>query len=390
MRYILSFTLQLVLSSAVAQAQVATLQRLAAEHLGADQGVFVQARDGTVLVAQREARPVHPASVTKVATTAALLDRLGPAHRFVTRVVAGGPVHDGRIDGDLVIEAHGDPAFVFENAFLVLRDLHRRGVREVRGDLHLRGDWLFNWHEDERGRRLKRTLQGLDGVNAWAAIGEPRARLRNMGLRFAAQPVGPPSGQTLLVHHSAPLQELVKALNGYSNNIFHSLSNRIGGPGVVESLMRAHLPEAWRSELVITNAAGAGESNRMSPRAAVGILWELGRQLQRHGLHFPDVLPVNGFDAGTLGERLNDEPLRGRIAGKTGTFGSVGASALAGVLRTPEHGEVAFAVLNSWVPVAEARQRQDAFLRSLIEALAAQPWDYVANDRPLFRAAWVE
>jgi len=389
-RFLCSVSIAFLLATGTADAQLPHVQALAAKHLGADQGVFVQARDGTVLVAQRESRAVHPASVTKVATTLALLDRLGPEHRFETHVIAGGPVRGDRIEGDLLIEAHGDPAFVFENAFLVLRDLHRRGLRKVRGDLQLRGDWSFNWRSDDHGRRLKRALQGLDGANAWDAIGEPRARLRAMGLDFAAKPVAPPSGQTLLVHHSPTLRAIVKALNGYSNNVFHPLSNRIGGPGVVESLMRARIPASWRSEVIITNAAGAGESNRMSPRAAVAILWELGKELREHELRFPDVLPVNGLDAGTLGDRLNDEPYRARVAGKTGTYGSVGASALAGVLRTPEHGEVAFAVLNSWVPVPEARQRQDAFVRALIETLAAQPWDHVTNDEPLFRRARIE
>ena len=40
-------------------AQVAELQQLAAVHVGADQGVFVQAEDRTILVAQQETRAVH-------------------------------------------------------------------------------------------------------------------------------------------------------------------------------------------------------------------------------------------------------------------------------------------------------------------------------------------
>src|SRR5688572_28640906 len=94
------------------------LQQLAAIHFGTDQGVFVQAEDGTILVAQQETRPVHPASVTKVATTLALLERLGSEHRFETQFVAGGPVIDGSLGGDLIVRASGDPFFVFENAFM--------------------------------------------------------------------------------------------------------------------------------------------------------------------------------------------------------------------------------------------------------------------------------
>lgn len=82
--------------------------------------------------------------------------------------------------------------------------------------------------------------------------------------------------------------------------------------------------------------------------------------------------------------------LRGTIVGKTGTFGSVGASALAGVLRTRRYGTVTFAVLNHGVPVPEARRRQDAFVRALIAATDAEPWPYTQPTEPDFFAALIE
>jgi D-alanyl-D-alanine carboxypeptidase len=382
--------LWIVASLSTASAQVNALQHLAATHLGSDQGVFVEAEDGTVLVAQQETRPVHPASVTKVATTLALLERLGPNHRFETRFASGRPHEGGSLDGDLVVESSGDPFFVFENAFLVLRELHARGLHEVSGNLTVQGPWMFNWQADPAGHRLKRTLEGLDGAEAWAAIGEPRSRLREVAVRFLAEAAQRPSGSVLVVHRSPPLLTIVKALNGYSNNVFHPLSDRIGGPKAVETIVREHLPADWQSEVTITNAAGAGETNRLSPRAAVAILVELRKLLRGQGKDLPSVLPVNGLDSGTLEKRLYDANYRARIVGKTGTFGSVGATALVGVLRTPKYGPVAFAVLNSWVPVAEARARQDAFLRALIDALEAQPWVDEADDRPIHAEARVD
>lgn len=366
------------------------LQQLAATHLGADQGVFVQAEDGTILVAQQEKRAVHPASVTKVATTLALLEHLGQDHRFETKFVAGGPVVDGKLDGDLIVKADGDPFFVFENAFQMLRKLDALGVHEIKGDIKVEGPLLFNWKEDPAGARLKRALLGLDGHEAWAAIGEPPARLSKVALRFTAKGEPKSSGKTLVTNHSPRLMTITKALNGYSNNVFHMLSDRIGGPSSVEAIIRKHLAADMQPEVLITNAAGAGETNRISPRAAVAILWELRKHLRILDKDLPDVLPVNGLDAGTLNHRLDDDPYRARIVGKTGTFGSVGASALVGVLRTPKHGLVAFAVLNSWVPVPEARQRQNAFLHALIDATGAEPWPYTPSDKPVLDEASVD
>jgi D-alanyl-D-alanine carboxypeptidase/D-alanyl-D-alanine-endopeptidase (penicillin-binding protein 4) len=343
-----------------------------------------------VLVAQQENQPVHPASVTKIATTLALLERLKDTHRFETRFVAGGPVAGGVLDGDLIVQADGDPFFVFENAFLMLRKLNTLGLHEIKGNIKVEGPLLFNWKADPTGESLMRALEGLDGGEAWTKIDESPARLSAVALRFGAKASPGTPGTTLVTNHSPALITIVKALNGYSNNVFHLLSDRIGGPQVVEAIARKHLPAALSSEVTITNAAGAEDLNRLSPRAAVAILWELRKQLRASGKDLPDVLPVNGIDAGTLKERLDEEKYRARIVGKTGTFGSVGASALAGVLNTGKYGDVAFAVLNSGLPVPEARERQDAFLRALIDATGAEPCGYKPDGKPPVERATVD
>ena len=65
---------------------------LARSILGADQGVYIESADGTMLLAQAADVAVHPASVSKVPTTLALLRKLGPEYRFVTTFSASGPV----------------------------------------------------------------------------------------------------------------------------------------------------------------------------------------------------------------------------------------------------------------------------------------------------------
>lgn len=370
------------------------LQALA-RHAGDGQPVYAQAADGTVLVSQAADRAVHPASVTKVATTLALLERLGPTHRFETRLLAGGRLQDGTLAGDLVVEAVRDPFLVYESAFLLLRRLRAQGLGVVDGRLVTRGPLLFNWQPDPEGRRLALALAGREGREAWAAaasiggVGGP-ATLREAALVFrdraGLRTVG--AERVLAVHRSPPLLDIVKHLNGYSNNVFHLVSPVIGGPKAVEAVARSHVPEDVRDEILIDNGAGGGETNRMSARAAVAVLAELGRLVRRQGHELTDVLPVSGVDPGTLDTRLLDPPARRAIVvGKTGTFGSVGSSALAGVLRTRRWGEVTFAVLNTWVPVPQARKRQDAFVTALIAATEAEPWPYTTPVRPTFTTA---
>lgn len=365
------------------------LESLAREHIGAGQGVFVDAADGTVLVEQAADRPVHPASVTKVATSLALLDRLGPEHRFETRFVASGPLAGGRLDGDLVVVGGDDPFFVFESAFLVLARLRALGLARVAGGIVPRGAFLFNWQPDRGGQRLARALAGRDGAAAWAVAGDgtPLARSALVIERGHPHAASGPE-RTLVTHRSPPLLRVLKTCNGYSNNVLHYASDAIGGPHVVEAEARAVVPEAVRSEVTIDNGAGAGTTNRLSPRAAAAILRALDARMVALHHTITDVLPVSGVDPGTLRERFLDR--RRFVVGKTGTFGSVGASALVGLLRSRRYGTVAFAVLNHDVPVPEARTRQDAFVEALIEAVDAEPWPYETPTRPAYTLAVVE
>jgi D-alanyl-D-alanine carboxypeptidase/D-alanyl-D-alanine-endopeptidase (penicillin-binding protein 4) len=364
------------------------LQALALTHVGAGQGVFVDAEDGTVLVSVAAERPVHPASVTKVATSLALLERLGPTHRFETRVGTTGPLNEGQLAGDLVVHGGNDPFFVYESAFLLLQRLRALGVARITGRVRAVGPFLLNWQPDLQATRMGRTLRGREGVTAWAAVGDGE-RLERAALRVdGGASVGTEPEHILVTHRSPPLLHVLKACNGYSNNVLHYASDAIGGPHVVETISRAAVPDSLRDEITIDNGAGAGTTNRLSPRAAVAILRALDRRTQAIGHGITDVLPVSGVDPGTLAERLLD--LRRYVVGKTGTFGSVGASALVGLLRSPRYGTVAFAVLNHSVAVPKARLAQDAFVRALVRAVGAEPWPYETATRPAYTLALVE
>ena len=81
--------------------------------------------------------PVNPASLMKLLTTFAALEMLGPAWSWTTPVWLQGTVKDGVLDGNLVIKGSGDPKFVLERVWLLLRRVQQAGVREIRGDIVL-------------------------------------------------------------------------------------------------------------------------------------------------------------------------------------------------------------------------------------------------------------
>jgi serine-type D-Ala-D-Ala carboxypeptidase/endopeptidase (penicillin-binding protein 4) len=409
----------LLVSHTAASADTASLAAEARSILGANQGVYIETTNGTPLLSQEAQKAVHPASVSKVPTTLALLRKLGADYRFVTTFSARGAISQGTLHGDLLVESNGDPAFVDENALLVADRLRELGITQVTGQLRLRGNLTFDWQGDDDGSKLQRALAGSVSPAALAAVrafelGNPTGptpeKLLPGGIRFlgGAEPTPTPNPTSasnltpaanatpasmlvrpLLVHRSQPLLSLAKSLNDYSNNIFKPLADAAGGAAAVEALARSAVPGPMQSEITLGDGAGTDPINRLSPRAAVKLLRALEEELRKSGHVLTDILPVCGIDDGTLRRRLDGPDEVGRVVGKTGTYGDYGASALVGAIPTSDRGTVYFAILNHGVPVPEARRRQDRFVRALLQHLASVPWSYQRDVRPAIARAEV-
>lgn len=91
------------------------------------------------LVAINDTRLLTPASTLKLFTLAAAADQLGWDFTFETRVLMTGTVHDGTLDGDLVVVGSGDPSLddwdgAATALFRTWADrLRERGVRTIAG-----------------------------------------------------------------------------------------------------------------------------------------------------------------------------------------------------------------------------------------------------------------
>lgn len=386
------------LAASPARATDAFLQQQARRLLGPGQGVYVLAADGTVLVAQAADRAVHPASISKIPTTLALLERYGPDYRFTTTLRAAGPLRDGVLESSLWIEGGADPFLVDESALRIAQALRARGIARIAGGLQASGTLSFDWQRDGAAQRLRNALSGGAPTDAWARL-QPDPDALPLPPMPALAIEGPTTGSggatvdaggtppatgfsasalppVLLVYRSPPLLRIAKALNDYSNNVFAPLAEAAGGASAVQAVARAAVPAAMRAEITLGDGAGADPANRLSPRATVALLRALESTLARSGHALVDALPVSGVDRGTLERRLDGEGEAGHVVGKTGTYGEYGASALAGALRTREHGTVYFAILDHGVPVPVARRRQEAFVRALLARLHTDPWPY--------------
>ena len=80
-------------------------------------------------------RPFNPASTMKLVTTHAALAMLGPNYRWTTRFLTTGPIRDGVLQGDLILQGGGDPHLVIEDLHALMADLRAQGLTTIRGDL---------------------------------------------------------------------------------------------------------------------------------------------------------------------------------------------------------------------------------------------------------------
>ncbi|MEZ4754934.1 MAG: D-alanyl-D-alanine carboxypeptidase/D-alanyl-D-alanine-endopeptidase [Bdellovibrionota bacterium] len=83
----------------------------------------------TVIFSHNAAQVLKPASVLKLVTTHAALEILGPEYQFTTQVFTTG--FDGSFIDKLIIKGGADPTFTTESAWMLVREVKRRGIKSV-------------------------------------------------------------------------------------------------------------------------------------------------------------------------------------------------------------------------------------------------------------------
>lgn len=147
---------------------------------------------------------MNPASVMKLVTTYAALERLGPAYRWKTEAFLGGELRDGVLSGDLVLRGGGDPRLDLESFWVLLRALRAKGLREIRGDLVL---------DRSRFERTAGDPARFDGDPFRPYNVLPDALLVNFrSLRFIFQPAPGTGGARISVEPHPPALEVVNVL----------------------------------------------------------------------------------------------------------------------------------------------------------------------------------
>ncbi|GAB3171489.1 D-alanyl-D-alanine carboxypeptidase/D-alanyl-D-alanine-endopeptidase (penicillin-binding protein 4) [Micromonospora palomenae] len=103
---------------------------------GAQAGVVVvDTATGQTLYDRNGDRRLIPASNTKLLTSTAALELLGPGHRFTTDVHSTGQRRAGLVSGDLYLRGGGDPTMLAADYDALAAEVAADGVRVVTGNL---------------------------------------------------------------------------------------------------------------------------------------------------------------------------------------------------------------------------------------------------------------
>jgi len=127
-------------STAPNQAQLAALgiTGVTPANLAAVQAAIAATTDnGTGVDTLSELQTVVTNAVNAAATTTAALDTLGPAFVWRTPVYVDGSVRDGVLHGNVYVRGSGDPRFVVERLWLLMRRIQGLGIQKIQGDIVL-------------------------------------------------------------------------------------------------------------------------------------------------------------------------------------------------------------------------------------------------------------
>ncbi|MFH8370351.1 D-alanyl-D-alanine carboxypeptidase/D-alanyl-D-alanine-endopeptidase [Streptomyces sp. NPDC018031] len=129
---------------------------------GAAGVVVADAATGDIRYEHRGTDRLMPASNTKLVTSAAAMELLGPDHRFSTDVLTDGRLRGSVLTGDLYLRGTGDPTMLARDYDRLAADLAAKGVKRVTGRL-IADDTRFDT------QRLGRSWAGDDESAYYAA-----------------------------------------------------------------------------------------------------------------------------------------------------------------------------------------------------------------------------
>ncbi len=114
-----------------------------------------------ILVDINSKKMLVPASISKLATTAAVLKNFLPGTKFKTQLLSDGKVEESALKGNLYLKGGGDPSFISENMWYLVNHFLRTGIKKIEGDIIV-DDSLFDKERFDDSRQPERVDRAYD------------------------------------------------------------------------------------------------------------------------------------------------------------------------------------------------------------------------------------
>lgn len=313
---------------------------------------IINLENGRELVAHNIDKPLIPASIMKSVTIATLLEKVGPDFRFATPVYMDGAVADGVLEGNIIVEASGDPSINTRHApgsndlpVEIADALKALGIKRVSGRVLIdesgfpgaainpswaSGDLPHSYGTGTHGFNFEDNASGKKSVKDPAGVFRSRLRaaLSKAGIALGDSNISSSRHKTLLgEHRSEPVDEIMRSCmmrsdNQYAEAFLRAVGKTYGKEGSTAE-GAAKLLEHWRKRhadmagVNVVDGSGLSRSNRVTTRFMADVL-----RMMASNPYYASFFPLAGQE-GTLRSFLKDTPLDGWIAMKTGSMNGI-------------------------------------------------------------------
>lgn len=315
--------------------------------------LIVDLNNGKVVDSHNENAPLLPASVTKAVTIASTVEKSGVKFRYHTKVYACGPIKDGILEGNLLVEGGGDPSLganvepkgtdIISEICEVLR---KRKVSAIGGRIIVdssiftepatppswsKGDLSTYYGTGCHGFNYQRNASGKKAVyNPQASfVRQLTSALAAKGITVADGDYDEDAdrGKPILDHLSPPIDDIMRSCMKRSDNLYaeaflRTLALLSGKPGDTKAGAEIEM-DTWKYKgadmagVWIVDGSGLSRQNRLTARFLADVLAKMA-----YNVDFVSFFPLAGME-GTLASFLKGTELEGYIAMKTGSMNGV-------------------------------------------------------------------
>lgn len=354
--------------------------------------LVVDLKSGKKIISYNADLPLIPASITKSVTIATLLSKVGEDYQYTTPVFLNAPVDDGIVEGDIIVEASGDPAintvhdpksedFIAE----IVAGLKALGVDTIRGKIvvdeskfpgpSINPTWQtgdlgyaygtgthgFNFHDNASGNKsVQNPIAYFQSLltNSLKAAGITIQALNVKGSDHDFVPV--------CRHVSPTIDEIMRSCMMRSDNQYAEAMLRLVGATYGDkgstTVGAEQMLSFWRHKhanlkgVKIVDGSGLSRSNRITALFMADML-----RIMSKNPYYASFFPLSGLE-GTLKHLLAKTPLEGYLALKTGSMR--GVQCYAGYKLDDDYAptHIVVVMLNNLPDRAEARRQLNTLL----------------------------